>query len=169
MTLELSPPRGESAVAVQASAHVQSSSPPLPNIKYHIDLSTDDGKTWKPLVKDWSITRRGDEPKDFWSQSFCRGIAAISATPTVGPIRVRFQNTGGKNYARGELHLVYRPARQDATKVTFAWADDKGEHAQGRIRVRCRQGGVVGDPDGPSRHDTLGRVFAGLDQLKACE
>jgi hypothetical protein len=45
VTLELTPPRGESALAVHAAAHVQSSSPPQPNIKYHIDVSTDGGKT----------------------------------------------------------------------------------------------------------------------------
>ena len=127
VTLELTPPRGEAALAIHAAAHVQSSNPPQPNIKYHIDVSTDGGKTWTPLVKDWSIPRRGDEPKEFWSQSFCWGAHEFG-TPTAGPVRVRFHNTGGKNYPRCEAHLVYRPSPQDATKVTFAWTDDKGEH-----------------------------------------
>src|SRR5262249_19587846 len=94
-------------------------------IKYHIELSTDAGKTWQPIVKDWTITRRGNEPKDFWSQSFCYGQRAIDNTAPQA-VRVRFHNNGGKNYARGEAHLVYRPKRLDATRVTLAWTDAKG-------------------------------------------
>ena len=126
VTLELAAPRGEQAVAVHAAAHVQSSNPPRSDIKYHIDVSTDGGATWKPILKDWTISRRGNEPKDFWSQSLCWGSLELDA-PKASSIRVRFHNTGGKNYARGEAHLVYRPTRQDATKVTFGWTDDKGE------------------------------------------
>jgi hypothetical protein len=96
-------------------------------VKYQIEASTDGGKTWKPIVKDWSITRRGDEPKDFWSQSFCWGSLDLAGAPN-GPVRVRFLNDGGKNYARCEAHLVYQPEKQDDTKVTFAWDDDKGGH-----------------------------------------
>ena len=126
VTLELAAPRGEKVIAVYAAAHVQSSSPPRSDVKYHIDVSTDGGATWKPIVKDWTISRRGDEPRDFWSQSLCWGTLELDA-PKASSIRVRFHNTGGKNYARAEAHLVYRPARQDATKVTFAWTDDRGE------------------------------------------
>jgi hypothetical protein len=126
VTLELTAPRGAQPVAVYAAAHVQSSSPPRPDIKYFIEASTDGGKTWKPIVKDWEITRRGDEPKDFWSQSMCWGSLELDGAKA-GPVRVRFRNTGGKNYPRGEMHLAYRLFRQDRTKVTFAWSDDKGE------------------------------------------
>jgi len=125
VTLELTPPRGEQAMAIYAAAHVQSSSPPRPDIKYYIDFSTDAGTTWQPIVKDWIISRRGNEPKDFWSQSFCYGSIALDKL-TAPTVRVRFHNTGGKNYARGEAHLVYRPKHLDSTKVTFAWTDDKG-------------------------------------------
>lgn len=127
LTLELAAPRGEAAVAVYAAAHVQSSSLPQPGVKYFIDVSTDGGKSWQALVKDWSVPRKGDEPPDFWSQSMCWGKGEL-AKPTAGPIRVRFRNTGGKNYPRAELHLVYRPARQDSTQVTFAWTDAAGPH-----------------------------------------
>jgi hypothetical protein len=125
VTLELATPRGESAVAVYAAAHVMSGNPPRPDVKYHIDLSADGGKTWRPLVKDWTVTRRGDEPQDFWSQSFCWGSAQFGSLDT-SKVRLRFRNDGGRAYARCEAHLVYRTAGTDGTKVTFAWEDDGG-------------------------------------------
>ncbi|HEY7311611.1 MAG TPA: hypothetical protein VH643_19765 [Gemmataceae bacterium] len=126
VTLEVPSPRGEPVAAVYAAGHVFSGSPPRPDVKYQIEASSDGGKTWVPVVRDWTIARRGEEPKDFWSQSLCWGSLEL-AKPTTGPIRVRFGNDGGKNYARAEAHLVYRVKGSDATKVTFAWTDDKGE------------------------------------------
>jgi hypothetical protein len=41
---------------------------------------------------------------------------------------VRFKNNGGNQYARAELHLTYQLLRNDATRVTFAWADSTGDH-----------------------------------------
>jgi hypothetical protein len=125
VTLEMAAPRSAATVAVYAAAHVQSSSPPNPEIKYQIEVSTDGGKSWQPVVRDWTINRQGDEPKDFWSQSLCWGSREL-ARPVTGPVRVRFRNDGGKNYARCEAHLVYRTG-QDATQVTFNWSDDKGD------------------------------------------
>jgi hypothetical protein len=125
LTLELATPRKERAVAVYAAAHVASGSPPRPEIKYQIDVSTDGGKSWQPMVKDWTVSRRGDEPKDFWSQSFCWGSAELGDRD-VSAVRVRFRNSGGKSYLRGEAHLVYRTPGHDATKVQFAWTDDAG-------------------------------------------
>jgi hypothetical protein len=127
VTLEVATPRRERAVTVYAAAHVQSGNPPRPDIKYQIDFSTDGGKTWKPMVKDWTISRRGDEPRDFWSQTFCWGSADLSDREA-SAVRVRFHNTGGRAYARCEVHLVYRTAGADATRVTFAWDDDCGSH-----------------------------------------
>jgi hypothetical protein len=127
VTLELAAPRGAAAVAVYAAAHVRSSSPPSPEVKYQIEASADGGKTWQAVVRDWTITRQGDEPKDFWSQSLCWGSLELPR-PATGPLRVRFRNDGGKTYARCEAHLAYRAGDKDATKVTFAWADDKGDH-----------------------------------------
>ncbi len=126
VTLELTAPRGAAVVAIHAAAHVRSSSPPSPEIKYQIEVSTDGGKSWEPMVRDWTIVRQGDEPKDFWSQSLCWGSREFTH-PTTGPVRVRFRNDGGKSYARCEAHLVYR-AGTDDTKATFAWSDDRGEH-----------------------------------------
>jgi len=125
VTLGLATPRGEPVVGVFAAAHVRSSNPPDPRVKYQVEASTDGGTTWKPVVKDWTINRQGDEPKDFWSQSLCWGGAADGKG--VSAVRVRFKNDGGKHYARAEMHLVYKLPRQDATQVTFAWADAGGD------------------------------------------
>ena len=32
-----------------------SGSPPRPDVKYQIEVSTDGGKTWRPVVKDWTV------------------------------------------------------------------------------------------------------------------
>jgi hypothetical protein len=127
LTLEVSTPRGEVATAVYAAAHVRSGSPPSPDVKYQIEASTDGGKTWVPVVRDWTINRRGEEPKDFWSQSLCWGSRAFPNS-TAASVQVRFRNDGGKAYSRAEAHLVYRVKGADKTKATFAWTDDKGEH-----------------------------------------
>jgi hypothetical protein len=132
VTLELSSPHGEPVVAVYAAAHVQSGSPPRPEIKYQIEFSTDAGKSWKPIVRDWTIQRQGDEPKDFWSQSMCWGSLELPE-PVTGPVRVRFRNDGGKNYLRAEAHVAYRVAQPDATRVTFAWADDRGPQRSAHV------------------------------------
>jgi hypothetical protein len=132
VTLEAATPRGEPVVTVHAAAHIRSGNPPLPDIKYQIDYSTDNGRSWKPLVKDWTISRRGDEPKDFWSQSMCWGAIGLTDNK-VSKVQVRFRNDGGKAYARCELHLVYRTPRADTTKVTFAWSDDRGEQQAAHV------------------------------------
>jgi hypothetical protein len=131
VTLELAPPRGAPAVAVYAAAHIHSSNPPSEEITYQMEFSVDGGETWQPMIEDWRITRRGEEPPDFWSQSFCWGEAALEEV--TGPVRVRFHNDGGKRYARAELHLAYRLPRQDATRVTFRWRDSQGEQQAARI------------------------------------
>ncbi|HEX8203449.1 MAG TPA: hypothetical protein VF590_23435 [Isosphaeraceae bacterium] len=127
VTLEVATPRGEPALALDAAAHVRSGNPPRPEVNYQIEYSTDSGATWTPLVRDWTIPRRGQEPPDFWSQSLCWGSAELDREAT-GPVRVRFRNDGGKAYARAEAHLVYRVASADATKVTFHWTDAAGAH-----------------------------------------
>ncbi len=131
VTLEVHTPGLRKALAVYAAAHVQSGSPPRPDIKYQIEFSTSYGKTWQPLVKDWTIPRRGDEPGDYWSQSLCWGTAEIKdGAPGV---QVRFRNNGGKPVARAEVHLVYRTPGTDATKVTFDWTDDAGPHRAAHV------------------------------------
>lgn len=128
VTLELRTPRGEAIRGVYAAGHVRSSNPPDPAVKYQIEMSLDGGKTWKPMVKDWAIARLGDDPGDFWSQSFCWGNVAVESQEPVAGLRVRFKNNGGKQYARAEIHLAYQAAKTDACRVTFAWSDDTGNH-----------------------------------------
>ncbi len=132
VTMELATPRGEPVVEVHAAGHVASGNPPAADVLYHIDYSTDTGKTWRPLVKGWTIPRQGEEPKAFWSQSFCYGSVKIGE-PDVTKVRVRFRNTGGKPYLRGEVHLVYATRGKDATKVTFDWTDARGPHRQAHV------------------------------------
>jgi hypothetical protein len=129
VTLELRTPHGEPVTEVFAAAHVRSSNPPDPQVKYQIELSADGGKTWRAIAKDWNINRQGDEPDDYWSQSFCWGSTTLPGDPAVSSVRVRFRNNGGKQYARAEVHLAYPVPKSDATEVTFAWTDDAGDHS----------------------------------------
>ena len=127
VTLALRTPRGEVAQKVFAAAHMATSNPPRPELKSQIEFSTDNGATWRALVKDWQIPRRGSEPDNFWSQSFCYGSADLpDGNP--GAVQVRFRNDGGKRYLRAEAHLVHETASKDATQVTFSWTDASGPH-----------------------------------------
>ena len=123
VTLSIKPDKP--AVGLHASAHVASGSPPNPRVRYHIEFSLDSGKRWLPLVKARTILRRGDEPGDFWSQSFSYGSADIRAEAGK-PILVRFRNDGGKRYLRAEAHLVQATGQPDPLKVTYAWTDSSG-------------------------------------------
>lgn len=131
VTLEIETPRREQALEIYAAAHVASGNPPGSEVKYHIEYSADDGKTWKPVVKDWIIPRRGEEPRDFWSQSMCHGSAPIEGATT--KVLVRFRNSGNRKYLRAEAHLVYRAGEPDAAKITFNWLDAAGEHTRSHV------------------------------------
>ena len=139
VTLELASPRKEPVVAVYATAQIASGNPPRPETKYQIEYSTDGGKSWQPIAKDWTIPRRGDEPGDFWSQSFCYGSVEIS-DPSVRSVQVRFRNDGGKKYMRAEANLVYRTPATDATQVTFDWTDDGGAHRESHVFAANKTG-----------------------------
>lgn len=139
VTMEVPIPRRLTPVAVYAAGQVASGNPPSPDIKYRIEYSADAGKSWQ-FVQDWSIPRRGEEPKDFWSQSFCYGFADIPApAPRPGApdpertVQVRFTNTGGKKYLRAELHAVYRTPSIDSTRVTYDWTDAGGSRRESRV------------------------------------
>ncbi len=128
VTLKLAAPRGEKSVALHAASHNLSGSPPNPEVNYAIDYSHDGGKTWKPLVKDWRIERRGEEPPDFWSQSFTYGSKEIA--PADGPVLVRFSNDGGKKYRRVEAHLEYEVKATTPAKVEFHYDNAKEPRSQ---------------------------------------
>ena len=125
VTLEVAAPRGEKAVHVYAASWQASGNPPNPKDAYRIDTSTDGGKTWSAVVKDWRIQGRAPEPPDYWSQSFTWGDAPLADVAV--PVRVRFTNTGGKSYRKVEAHLAYRPGATGPTSVTFAWKDKGGQ------------------------------------------
>ena len=125
VTLAIKP--NKPVVALHASAHVASGSPPSPKVCYHIEYSLDSGNSWIPIVKGRAIPRRGDEPGDFWSQSFSYGSSAMRA-PIGQTILVRFRNDGGKRYLRAEAHLIQATSQPDPVKVTYAWTDASGAH-----------------------------------------
>ncbi len=138
VTMGLKSPRNEPVLAVYAAGHAASGNPPDPSVKYQIEFSTDAGKSWRPVVKDWSILRRGDEPKDFWSQSFCYGSADVQEPPASAAL-VRFTNGGNRPWLRCEAHLVYRAAGRDPVKVTFDWIDDAGAHRESHVFQQSAQ------------------------------
>jgi len=117
VTLELAAPRKSRAVRVYAAARASSGAPPA-KCAYNIDCSTDGGKTWQPVVKDWQIVQRPPEPNDWWSQTFIMGDAEVGSA---GPVRVRFANTGGRTFMRTEAHLAYEAGCSSPLRATFAW------------------------------------------------
>ena len=84
-----------------------------------------------------SVPRRGDEPPDFWSQSFCYGSGAIKAGAGKA-IQIRFRNDGGKRYLRAEAHLIQRAGASDPLQVTYHWSDDAGKHLDARVPLSRR-------------------------------
>lgn len=127
VTLELAAPRGAAPLHVYAAAWQASGNPPSPDVKYAIDLSTDSGHTWTPVVKDWSIVRRPTEPNDFWSQSFTWGDAAIPSETKPAPVRVRFTNSGHKPFRKAEVYLTYAVPTTGPVQVTFCWKSPAGQ------------------------------------------
>jgi len=91
---------------------------PIPEIHRYRDNIIDAFNADKPFNQFVEEQLGGDLMKDG---------AGTSDNTTTPSVRVRFHSTGGKNYARGEALLIYRPQRLDATKITFAWTDDKGD------------------------------------------
>ena len=127
--LELAAPPGTTPVTVHAAAHMLSFTQPNPRVKYQIEGSSDGGKTWFPIVKDWQIERLGQGPKSGWSQSFVWGEREVSQAP----IRVRFSNSGNIEILRAEAHLVVQRPVKDGTRVTFDWTDDGGAHRESHV------------------------------------
>lgn len=126
VTLELSAPRGAVPTHLYAAAWQASGAPPAP-LQYAIDFSTDAGKTWTPVVKDWKVVRRAPEPADFWSQSFTWGDVPIAPAAGAAPVRVRFSNDGGKAFRKAEPYLTYQVADPSPTQVSFCWKDASGQ------------------------------------------
>ena len=116
-------------IGLHVAAHIASGSPPNPKVRYQIEYSLNNGVSWQPVVKDWSIPRRGNEPADFWSQSFCYGSSEISSVANQS-IQVRFHNDGGKRYLRAEAHLIQNLGGSSPLRVTYNWTDHRGRHRE---------------------------------------
>ena len=117
---------------IYAAAHVASGSPPRPKVTYNIEYSVDGKQSWQPIVKDWSVPRRGDEPNDFWSQSFCYGSTDVDI-PGNANLHVRFHNNGGKRFLRAEMQLVEETQPSDPMKVTWHWTESTGERLESHV------------------------------------
>lgn len=111
--------------AIYAAQHVASGTPPDPDIAYAIDYRVVGNPSWQPIVNNWRILRRGDEPADFWSQSFCYGVVEDSVAADQ-EIEVRCANDGGRRILRAETHLVEKTTENDAVKVTYHWSNELG-------------------------------------------
>jgi hypothetical protein len=120
VALRLEAPRGAKATAVYAAAHVGCSAPPKP-ANYNIECSTDNGSTWKPLLKDYQVKQIPPEPNDWWSQAFIMGDTRLDSV--TGPVQVRFSNTGNRQFIRVEAHLVYEVPNTSPVEVTYAWKE----------------------------------------------
>lgn len=130
VTLKVTPDRP--VVGLYAAAHIASGAPPNPKFRYHIDYSLNGGVSWQPLVEDWQVPRRGDEPGDFWSQSFCYGFTELTAEANES-VSIRFRNDGGRRYLRAEAHLIQETGPADPLKVTYNWSDDSGNHQSSHV------------------------------------
>ena len=62
------------------------------------------------------IPRRGEEPKDFWSQSLYWGAKQFNDAQA-DKVLVRFHNDGGRQNLRSEMHLAYRVPLQDSALI----------------------------------------------------
>src|SRR5205085_2648208 len=122
VTLELTPVKNGPPLAVYAAAHLQSWANPNLEALYSMDVSSDKGKTWTPMVNDWRIPKNDAAPATRWSQAYVWGSRAVATAP----VQVRFRNDRRVPIARAELHVVSQTTGRDATRVTFDWTDDAG-------------------------------------------
>jgi hypothetical protein len=129
VTLELKAASNAVPVSVYATGHILSWANPNLKAVYSIDLSTDGGISWRPMVENWRIPKNEGAPDVRWSQAYVWGSSPVSA----GPVRVRFRNDRNVPFARAELHLVTKTPGRDATKVTFDWTDDGGAHREWHV------------------------------------
>jgi len=147
VTLELAAPRGEKALGLYVVAQQMSGVPPLA-CRYNVDYSSDGGRHFLPVVKDWEVIRHEPEPNDWAPRSYLQGDVAFPAVP--GPVQVRFSNTGRRDFPRVEAHLVYEVQNPSPLKVTFAWSDG------GRLRTAAHT-----YPATPGKADRSWTIAAG--------
>ena len=105
---------------VSAAARFTVRVPPPDGCDYHLDISADGGKTWKPLA-------RADIPKDNdFSSGWVYGDADLAAADTQNAlVRVHFYAGGyPAGLIAGEMYGVYATASPEALSLTYAWRED---------------------------------------------
>jgi hypothetical protein len=105
VTVELATPRKEKSVRLYVGAQVASGNPPDPSIKFQVDCSTDAGKSWLPVVKDWHVVRRAPEAPDFFALGTLGGEVELKDVD--GPVRARFSTLNGRPFLRVEELMLY--------------------------------------------------------------
>ena len=137
VTMELAAPRKSPAVRLYAAAKLKYSA----GARCAIDVSTDGGKTWKPVVRDWKLIRHEPEPADVSDECYLDGEAPLAGA--TGPVRVRFGSSGGEvKFLRAEAHLAYRVGKASPVTVTFSYkTGEKTRTASHTYR------GLSGKPD----------------------
>jgi len=105
---------------ISAAARFNVRVPPADNSDFHMDVSTDGGKTWKPLGK-------ADIPKDNeYSSGWMYGTADVAAAKGKSAL-VRVHLYGGGTLAglmAAELYGVHATAAPQAMKLTYGWKED---------------------------------------------
>ena len=123
VTMTVPSPNGARIKAVTASAQVLSKNPPDETVRYQIEVSTDGGTNWEPIVRDWQIENLGYQVDDYFSKSYCYGTQPLA--DEASEVVMRFTNNGGVKYQRTEVHLAYETPNNGPVRVTFQWAEGK--------------------------------------------
>ena len=132
-------------------AHLASGNPPRPEVRYHIDYSTDRGKTWEPLVKDWAIPRRSEEPR-----ALALGDALAGAAVAKGGAHAHFGEHHGRTFFGDEIDFA-----QTAAPVALDHAQS-GALQQFRAEVfRSHARRVHGSLNGTA-HPAVDRMKSGI-------
>ena len=112
-------PANANLLQVNAAARFNVRVPAPENVDYHMDISTDNGKTWKPLA-------RAAVPKDNeYSSGWMYGSADVSAAKAQTAL-VRVHLFGGGTLAglmAAELYGVHATPPPGAVKLTYAWKE----------------------------------------------
>ncbi|MBY0527507.1 MAG: hypothetical protein K2R98_29190 [Gemmataceae bacterium] len=104
---------------VTAAARYNIRVPPPDNCDFHLDVSTDGGKTWKLMSK-------ADVPKDNeYSSGYVYGAADVSAAKVNSAlVRVTVYQGGYQvGLMTAELYGVYQTPKPQPMKLTYAWKE----------------------------------------------
>ena len=108
------------------------------------------------MVKDWTITRRGDEPADFWSQSLCWGSgSSCGQGRLVGARALPQQRRQAVPAGGGPPGLSDRRQGRDEGDLRL---DRRRRPPPGVARLRRGQAGRWEIQDGAQRPHALGGV-----------